>query len=65
LIDQKIIHSAGHNNANYLQTEQAIKSGTEHAIHLFNAMRGIPLMPYSTTILLAMYAFLYQADIMI
>jgi|Deesub1362B_J571_1020462.scaffolds.fasta_scaffold00859_4 N-acetylglucosamine-6-phosphate deacetylase len=41
LINQKIIPSAGHTNANFLQTEQAIKAGIKHATHLFNAMRGI------------------------
>jgi len=41
LTDQKIIPSAGHTNANYLQTEQAIKSGIQLATHLFNAMSGI------------------------
>lgn len=41
LADQKIIPSAGHTNADYQQTEQAIKHGIKHATHLFNAMRGI------------------------
>lgn len=41
LIDQKIIPSAGHTDADYLQTEQAIKSGIKLATHLFNAMRDI------------------------
>ena len=41
LTDQKIIPSAGHTNADYTQTEQAIKSGIKLATHLFNAMRGI------------------------
>jgi N-acetylglucosamine-6-phosphate deacetylase len=41
LTEQKIIPSTGHTNADYKQTEQAIKHGIKHATHLFNAMRGI------------------------
>ncbi len=41
LTDQNIIPSAGHTNADYEQTQQAIKSGVKLATHLFNAMRGI------------------------
>ncbi|MCK4646908.1 MAG: amidohydrolase family protein, partial [Candidatus Aminicenantes bacterium] len=41
LTEQEIIPSAGHTNADYKQTEQAIKHGLKHATHLFNAMSGI------------------------
>lgn len=41
LTEQDIIPSAGHTNADYEQTQQAIKSGVRLATHLFNAMRGI------------------------
>lgn len=41
LSKQNIIPSAGHTNANYDQTQQAVNSGVKLATHLFNAMRGI------------------------
>ncbi len=41
LTKQKIIASAGHTDADFLQTGQAIKSGVRLATHLFNTMRGI------------------------
>lgn len=41
LSKQNIIPSAGHTNANYEQTQQAVDSGVKLATHLFNAMRGI------------------------
>jgi N-acetylglucosamine-6-phosphate deacetylase len=41
LVDQNIIPSAGHTNADYRQIERAIKSGVRLATHLFNAMKGI------------------------
>jgi len=41
LKEQGIIPSAGHTNADFEQTQQAIKSGVILATHLFNAMRGI------------------------
>lgn len=41
LSKQNIIPSAGHTNANYEQTQQAVNSGVMLATHLFNAMRGI------------------------
>ncbi len=41
LTEQEIIPSAGHTNADYKQTEQAIKHGLKHTTHLFNAMSGI------------------------
>ncbi len=41
LTEQNIIPSAGHTNASFEQTQQAIKAGVMMATHLFNAMRGI------------------------
>ena len=41
LTEQNIIPSAGHTNADFEQTQQAIESGVILATHLFNAMRGI------------------------
>jgi len=41
LTEQNIIPSAGHTNADYEQTQQAIESGVRLATHIFNAMRGI------------------------
>jgi N-acetylglucosamine-6-phosphate deacetylase len=41
LSKQNVILSAGHTNANYEQTQQAVNSGVRLATHLFNAMRGI------------------------
>jgi N-acetylglucosamine-6-phosphate deacetylase len=41
LTEQGIIPSAGHTNADFEQTQQAIESGVILATHLFNAMRGI------------------------
>jgi len=41
LSKQDIIPAAGHTNANYEQSQQAVDSGVRLATHLFNAMRGI------------------------
>ena len=41
LTAQNIITSAGHTNASFEQTQQAIEAGVRLATHLFNAMRGI------------------------
>jgi N-acetylglucosamine-6-phosphate deacetylase len=41
LVDQNIIPSAGHTNADCRLMEKAIRSGVRLATHLFNAMRGI------------------------
>ncbi len=41
LSKQNIIPAAGHTNANYEQSQQAVDSGVRLATHLFNAMRGI------------------------
>ncbi len=41
LSKQDIIPAAGHTNANYEQSQQAVNSGVRLATHLFNAMRGI------------------------
>jgi N-acetylglucosamine-6-phosphate deacetylase len=41
LTEQGIIPSAGHTNADFERTQQAIESGVRLATHLFNAMRGI------------------------
>ena len=41
LTEQNIIPSAGHTNASFEQTQQAIDAGVKLATHLFNAMRGI------------------------
>ncbi len=41
LYKQKIIVSAGHSNATYVQTQAGIKAGLSHITHIFNAMRGL------------------------
>ncbi len=41
LSKQDIIPAAGHTNANYEQSQQAVNSGVRLATHLFNAMRGV------------------------
>ncbi len=41
LSKQNIIPAAGHTNANYEQSQQAVDSGVRLATHLFNAMKGI------------------------
>ncbi|HZK12536.1 MAG TPA: N-acetylglucosamine-6-phosphate deacetylase [Atribacterota bacterium] len=38
---QRIIVSAGHSNATYVQTQAGIKAGLSHITHIFNAMRGL------------------------
>ena len=41
LIDNKIILSIGHSDANYTQAEEVIKLGASTATHVFNAMSGL------------------------
>lgn len=41
LTERNIIPSAGHTNAGFEQTQQAIEAGVRLATHIFNAMRGI------------------------
>lgn len=41
LVGQNIIPSVGHTDADYLQTEKAIKSGVKLGTHIFNAMKGL------------------------
>ena len=41
LTERNIIPSAGHTNAGFEQTQQAIDAGVRLATHIFNAMRGI------------------------
>src|SRR5665648_273683 len=38
---QRIIVSAGHSNATYVQIQAGIKAGLSHITHIFNAMRGL------------------------
>ncbi len=36
----RIIVSAGHTNATYMQMQKGVKAGVNHVTHIFNAMRG-------------------------
>lgn len=41
LVKQGIVASAGHTDASYQQMEDATACGLDHAVHSFNAMRGL------------------------
>ena len=41
LIDQNVIPSMGHTNANYNETKKSLESGINHVSHLFNAMPSL------------------------